>query len=334
MLDRDNWQNIRKYLSYRRDVDLISSASLRLEDTWLSHVLTWAGSRSFRDVIFFRPTFPQYLRSQNYSAIYTAHIVRSSRRFFLWLSKHQRGFSSITPAWLDTLKVPQIIEDKTHRFVTLEYVRSIASAPVYSLRDTRVRAAAVFWFLSGIRIGAFVSLPVSAVDLNSLSVRQYPSLGVRTKFKKKALTFLLNVPDLLPVVRDWDNIVRSAGSRFWFAPCSPDTGLIDPSISAVGINRHHRARKDFQNWLSRVNLPYFSPHAFRHGHAVYAIKNALTVSALKAISQNLMHSSLKVTDSTYAILDDLDVQNEINSLGNSPQQSDDIINKIRDLLSR
>lgn len=334
MLDRDNWQNVRKYLAYRRDVDLISSASLRLENTWLSHVLAWAGSRSFSDVVSFRPTFPQYVRSQNFSAIYTAHIVRSSRRFFLWLSKHRRGFSSITPAWLDTLKIPQIIEDKTHRFVTLEYVRSIASAPVYSLRDTRIRASAVFWFLSGIRIGAFVSLPVSSVDLNALSIRQFPSLGVRTKFNKKALTFLLNIPDLLPVVLDWDNYIRSAGSRFWFAPCSPDTGLIDPSISAVGTNRHQRARKDFHSWVDRVGLPYFSPHAFRHGHAVYSIKNAKTVSALKAISQNLMHSSLKVTDSIYAILDDLDVQNEINSLGNSSHDEDDLINKIRQLLSR
>lgn len=315
MINRENWKVVNQYLDYRRDVDLLSLSSLHLEKTWLVHVLTWADERPFSMVSAIRPAFPAYMLDRKLSPVYTSHVVRSARRFFSWLSKHRRGYASISAAWLDTLKVSgMVIEDRRHQAVSIEEVRAIANAPVYSLRDRRIRAAAVFWFLSGIRVGAFVSLPVSAVDLAKLTVNQFPRLGVRTKFKKHKTTFLLSIPDLLTVVREWDREVRAAGSYYWFAACSPETGLIDPSISAAGDHRDIRARKDLQDWLSRVGLPYYSPHKFRHGHAVYALKQAKTVKALKAVSQNLMHSSLKVTDGIYAILDDLDVQDEISRL--------------------
>jgi len=55
-------------------------------------------------------------------------------------------------------------------------------------------------FLSGICVGAPISLPLAAVDLDSRSVKQWPSLGVRTKLGKHATTYLLDVPELTLVV--------------------------------------------------------------------------------------------------------------------------------------
>jgi len=316
MINRENWKETKNYLAYRRDVDLIGVASLRLEKTWLSHVLIWADNKSFDLVSGLRPSFPQYVRGLSLSPVYSSHVTRSARRFFRWLSIHRRGYSSISAAWLDTLKVPgMVIEPVEHEAVTLEEVRAIASAPVVSIRDRRIRAAAVFWFLSGIRVGAFVSLPVFAVDLDNLTVRQWPKLGVKTKFKKQATTFLLDIPDLIEVIREWDKEVRAARSCFWFASVSSFTWEIDPDIQEIGKNRHIRAAKDLRDWLSRVGLPYHSPHKFRHGHAVYSLKNAKTIAALKAVSQNLMHSNLSITDGIYGILSDMDVQKEISSLG-------------------
>ena len=60
--------------------------------------------------------------------------------------------------------------------------------------------------------------------------------------------------------------------------------------------------RDLQKWFSKIGLLYHSPHKFRHGHAVYAIKLAKDVSALKAVSQNLMHENLNVMDGIYGIL--------------------------------
>jgi integrase len=321
MINRANWKAVRVYLKYRLEVNHLSRSSMHLEENWLRHLIEWAGETGFSQAPMIRPTFPEYILSarldgkgKQLSPAYTKKVVRASFRFFSWIKTHQRGYKNITAGWIDTLQPPRMtIEHKDHEAVTLEEIRAIATAPVYTLRDRRIRAAAVFWFLSGIRIGAFVSLPLAAVDLDNLAVNQWPKLGVRTKFKKHATTYLLDIPDLLQVVRDWDRVVRQVcgNDGLWFAPFSPETGEIIPGANQVGDQRHTRARKDLKDWLNKVGLAYHSPHKFRHGNAVFSLKNAKDVAALKAVSQNLMHSNLSITDGVYGILSDNDVKGKI-----------------------
>ena len=346
IINRGNWQLVKAFLLYRQEVDQISKSSLRLEETWLRHVLEWADSKLFEKAPKIRPTLPEYMLTarqdgtgKQLSPIYISKVVRAGYRLFLWLRVHKSGYGAITPAWLDTIKPPRMtIEPKEHEAVSLDEIHAIARAPVYSPRDRRIRAAAVFWFLSGIRIGAFVSMPVSAVDLENLAVFQFPKLGVRTKNQKHATTYLLNIPELLDVVKDWDREVRQNDIEAqWFANLSPETGEILPGTFEAGEHRDSRARKDLSDWLARVGLPYHSPHKFRHGHAVYGIKHAKDVQALKAVSQNLMHANLTVTDGIYAILSKEDVQARITSLGvqnnlTSFEQAD-VISLIEQLLS-
>jgi len=49
---------------------------------------------------------------------------------------------------------------------------------------------------------------------------------------------------------------------------------------------------------------------------VFALSRASDVAALKAVSQNLMHQSLSVTDGVYGVLSDRDVAGQIARLGN------------------
>jgi integrase len=342
MINRGNWQLIKAFLRYRQEVDQISRSSMRLEETWLRHLLEWADCKPFDKAPNIRPTFPEYVLTARQdglekplSPIYVSKVIRAGYRFFDWVRKHKRGFSSITAAWLDTLKPTRMtIELKEHEAVTLEEILAIARAPVYSLRDRRIRAAAVFWFLSGIRIGAFVSMPVSAVDLDNLAVYQFPKLGVRTKNKKHATTYLLNIPELLEVVNDWDREVRRGNpGGLWFANLATETEDILSGSFRAGEHRHTRARKDLTDWLARVGLPYHSPHKFRHGHAVYAIKNANDIQALKAVSQNLMHANLSITDGVYGVLSEKDVKNQILSLGekNTSENVQDLAEQVRAL---
>ena len=76
----------------------------------------------------------------------------------------------------------------------------MAQALASKLWEMRIRAAAVFMFLSGICVGAPVSQPLAAVDLESRSFKQWPSLGVQTKLGKHTTTNLLDVPELTLVV--------------------------------------------------------------------------------------------------------------------------------------
>ena len=186
------------------------------------------------------------------------------------------------------------------------------------MREKSLKVAAVFWFLSGIRIGAFVTLPIKAVNINEFEVKQWPLLGVKTKNSKHETTYLLNIPDLLAVVKEWDDLVRAElpPDSFWFAPFPPQSGTFDNQVKDVGKHRECRARKDLKEWLNRVSLTYHSPHKFRNGNAVYSVKELRTIDELKAVSQNLMHANLKVNDGVYyGVLSDNDVKERINNLG-------------------
>lgn len=325
MINRANWKAYQAYLLYRLEVDQLSKGSLRLEEGRLRHLLEWAGNRSFEKSPSIRPALPAYMLSARLdgqegqlSPAYVGKVIRTAYNFFRWLIKHRKGYGAITQAWLDTLKAPRMtLEFEEHEAVTLEEIRAMAQAPAKTLRDKRARASAVFMFLSGIRIGAFVTLPLRAIDLDNLTIKQWPKLGVHTKFRKHATTYLLDIPDLLEVVKEWDREIRAVlpDNSFWFAPISPDTGELDPNITSVGDSRHSRARRDLKEWLKKVGLPYHSPHKFRHGHAVYALKNAKDIPALKAVSQNLMHANLSITDGDYGILSNYDVREQIMNLG-------------------
>src|SRR5271157_1882680 len=247
MINRDNWKAVNEYLKYRLEVDQISEKSQRLEESRLRQLLEWADSRPFTNAPALRPVFPEYLirhriatKSEALSAVYVTHVIATSHSFFRWLPKHKRGYGSITQAWLDTLKPPRMtIEHNEHEAVTLEEMLAIAKAPVSTLAERRIKASACFWFLSGIRIGAFVTLPLSAVDLDTLTVKQWPKLGVKTKFGKHATTFLLNIPALLEVVKEWDREVRAVcgNGGLWFAQVSPETAKIIPDAKIAGKHR-------------------------------------------------------------------------------------------------
>jgi len=77
-------------------------------------------------------------------------------------------------------------------------------------------------------------------------------------------------------------------------------------------------------------MPYYFPHKFRHGHATYALSQAVTVPDLKAISQNLMHSNLNITDGVYTILSESELGERISRLGeveSTSLKSNEKINK-------
>lgn len=147
-------------------------------------------------------------------------------------------------------------------------------------------------------------------------------------------SFLLDVPELMAVVADWDREVRSRlePTTPWFAPLFPDTGGFDPGLPPAGQFRVSRVNKDLKAWLSKVGLPYHSPHKLRHGHAVYALKNARDISDLKAISQNLMHSNLSITDGVYGVLSNLDVRTKITGLGRTQPPASGSTSELRDLV--
>ncbi len=345
MIFKKNWQQMKKYLDYRLQVDQITKGSLKAEQSHMRYVLEWAADRSFREPQDIRPTLPEYVLAirlnggqHRLSAVYVKKTLATARQFFTWLADNENGYKHIKQAWIRTLKVKRITDaPKTREAVTLEEIRRIAAAPAHSLVDRRARAAAVFLYVSGMRIGAFVSLPLRSVDIASRRVMQYPSMGVKTKNRKYGVTYLLDIPDLLAVVAEWDSEVRGVLSPdgFWFAPLSPDTGQIDASATTIGEHREAIARKNMKAFIEGAGLQYHSPHKFRHGHIHYGIARAKTIEDFKAVSMNVLHSSMEITDQFYSNLNDDEIKGRIAALGtrNEASNRQDLIKALEDLLS-
>jgi integrase len=92
------------------------------------------------------------------------------------------------------------------------------------------------------------------------------------------------------------------------------------SSAQPGKNRHIQLARRLRKLSQLLGVEYKSPHKFRHGHAVYALLQAKDMADYKAISQNLMHSNIRVTDSIYAWLNDHQIKDRISGLSSEAKQ--------------
>ena len=67
-------------------------------------------------------------------------------------------------------------------------------------------------------------------------------------------------------------------------------------------HRRNALNEQMQKILVRAGCPPLTAHKFRHGHAQYGLERATSLADYKAVSLNLMHSSLLTTDKEYAFL--------------------------------
>jgi integrase len=339
MINRENWKLYNEYLEYRSSVDQISNGSLGIEETHMRYLLEWLQEAPFSKAKDKRPTLPEFLQNCRLdeqeaalSETYLKKILATARRFFLWLSENKPGYSHLNNTWRNTLKVKRMTHIPHNReAVTLDDIQKIAAVPVHSISDKRIQAAAIFLYLSGMRVGAFVSMPILAVDIQKRIVKQHPNLGVRTKNGKHATTYLLNLPELLSIVQAWDQLVRSAlpDHGYWFAPLSFENGDIDPKNLDCPESRRSLVNRQLKLWQREHGLQEYSPHKFRHGHVHYGMNNSRNISEYKAVSMNVMHSSMEITDSFYSVLSDNEVQNRIRNLGNQSEQTGEQEEKFR-----
>jgi len=103
----------------------------------------------------------------------------------------------------------------------------------------------------------------------------------------------------------------------------------------VGEHRSTLARRNIKEFLNKTDLPYHSPHKFRHGHVHYGLERSKTFTDYKAASQNVMHAKMEITDEIYSNLNDREVENRIGSLGKEADSNNDdqeAINLLRELL--
>jgi integrase len=252
--------------------------------------------------------------------------------------KYPQEFRELSIDWINELCPPRGIESiDEHVFVTIDEVRQLAAIEIpeddWAVR--RDQAGTVMHFLTGMRAGAFGTLPIAAVDLRQREVKQWTSLGVETKNDKAATTFLLDIPDLLAMVEKWDAFIRSQlpPTAMWYTPTISRWGVQTLSTDRPGANRNLAISKRLRRLFDLAGLPYKSPHKFRHGHAVFGLQHARTMADYQAVSTNLMHEDIRVTDSIYARLASDEVKQRIAGLTTSATARSIAGNSMADFVS-
>ena len=332
MINRNNYTVTKEFIRTIVSVKQVHPDSADRYWSYVKHLVLWANENWLGDAHKIEPTFQTYIlaaddpRHAIFAPVTIKKIFQIARRFFTWAKMtHSTEFRLITPAWIDSLYPPRRVlqsANETHLdeddFVSLEDVKSLLAVPATAdqLVRRRDQAAAAMLLLSGMRPGAFGSLSLQCVDVAKLRIRQWPELGVHTKNSKKATIFLLHIPGLLEVVQDWDAFVRAdlPPNAAWFTPITSRFGVQTLSADQPGAHRNTAVNDRLQILFSEAQVKYRSAHKFRHGHAVYGLLHARTMADYKAVSRNLMHTDITITDSIYAGLLDDEVEQRIAGL--------------------
>ncbi|MFQ5922649.1 MAG: tyrosine-type recombinase/integrase [Anaerolineales bacterium] len=321
MVNRKNYLLARAYFEYLDEVAQLTEETTSRYWFLLKHLLLWADEVPLAHAHEIRPSFPSFLSTSrldrgkgSLAPATLVKAIRVAKRLLSWAKLvHPVKFKHLPKHWIDSLKPPRAPQPPAdHEFVSSDEVRKLASQgiPEDDLATRRDQAAACMLFLSGMRGSAFCATPVSAIDLSTRTIQQWPSLGVRTKMGKSATTYLINIPELLERVESWDRTVRSQlpATAMWYAPTISRWGEQVLSADAPGKNRVTALAKRMRKLFAIAGLPYKSPHKFRHGYAVFALQHAQTMADYKAVSMNLMHADIRVTDGIYAALAGQEVQ--------------------------
>ena len=350
MINRDNYLDVKKYETFLKEVSQNDDRTIATLRPRFKHLIEWADGSRFSTAYKIKPTYPVYLaglKDENGNpSIGTSHFAsccKTARAFFKWArAEYPRMYKDIDLNWIASIKPPKArseqSEVKIREYYEVDEVIKMATCEVGTIMLKRMQAAVAFLFLSGMRIGAFVSLPIKCVRLDSMEVSQLPAMGVNTKNHKAAVTTLLNIPELVEVVKNWDAFLRGRvpDHILWYVPLTHDLQPADVNPTKERIKtRQDNFRDDLKQLCEIAGVKYKSAHKFRHGHTVWALKRAKDMGEVKAISQNVMHANLGVTDGIYGVMTSDDVHQTIAGLSNVKVESSadkDLLNQVIALL--
>jgi integrase/recombinase XerC len=191
---------------------------------------------------------------------------------------------------------------------TIEQIRHVLQAmPCETAIQHRDRGLVAFTLLSGARDNAIASLSLKHVDIERRQLTQ-DAREVRTKNAKSMTTWFFPVgEDVEAIFSDWVHFLRTEMLWGLDDPLFPASKVaVGPSghFENCGLDRKHwksaaAIRDIFRDAFATAGLPYFNPHSFRKTLALYAYKKCNDFEALKAWSQNLGHTQMLTTLSSY-----------------------------------
>jgi integrase len=312
----------RRYFDFLADAKQLSTDTVDQVAAALSDFEASTGFREFRlfrieQAQSYKRKLAQLINPKTGRPLAKATIsarLAALKAFFQWLSR-EPGFKSrlrysdaeyFNPSAKDD-RIAKAPREK--RVPTIEQIQhTLASMPAESDVERRDRAVLAFTLLSGARDNAIASMSLKHVDLARRRVNQDPREGVKTKNAKTITSVFFPVgEDIEAIVTEWIQHLRADLLRGPHDPLFPATKTeVGESghFENTGLSQKHWAdaaaiRRIFKDAFHHAGLPYFNPHSFRSTLALLADKKCRNAEDLKAWSQNLGHTHVLTTLTSY-----------------------------------
>jgi site-specific recombinase XerD len=270
--------------------------------------LTKSDAKAFSDQVHQRPSKAGAGMLSNSSIV---HTMSDLKAFFDWLTTIKgrkvdlEAFARLTPS-RRVLMGLKSQPDKTPP--TPDQIRQmLAAIGDQTVMERRDRALVAFTYLTGMRVGAVISLRCKHLQLAKRCVVQN-AREVNTKFGKNMHT------SWFPVGDDIEQIVLAWVRERLETRADPDAPLFPAA-------RRHRlpgdktpkeelfwktsqpVREVFREACQKAGIPVINPHAVRSALMQLGLEMCATWAELKAWSQNLGHEKLDTSLIYYGKLD-------------------------------
>lgn len=310
----------RRFLDYRKYARQLSDKTLDRELAALERFDVWNGRKDFEKFhIEWAMGFRSYLEQAKgatgkpLSKSTTRAIMATMREFTIWLSQQDGFRSRIRTSDADYFNLSRRDEAEARASSRRpapsfkQAQRAFDFMPAITPREMRDKAVFALLCLTGIRVGALISLRIRHVDLEEKSVTQNPR-EVATKFGKRIDTFFAKgFPEAEAVLRNWIAYLEDEALYGPDDPLFPATAIAPNSNTGFTVEGFERrpwkstepVRKIVNTAFQAAKLDSFGPHAFRHMLARHAAKNCTSVAEIVATAQNLGHSDVLTTLRSY-----------------------------------
>jgi integrase len=234
-------------------------------------------------------------------------------RFFRWLSEEpgfRQRIRALDAKYFELSKRQKLIMQETpvKRGPSIEDLQKvIRRMPTSTPREWRDKALVALIALTGVRIGAVISLKLRHVRPDFLGIDQIGA-EVGTKQGRSFVSVFMPLgDDICGILKDYVRLLRDHLGFTDDDPLFPASnrlaGLGHGSLSDV--TRLHwesdgSARRIFRSAFEAAGVPYFTPHTSRHSLTNLGLRIAPDIPTFVALSQNLGHKSPLTTLKSYA----------------------------------
>lgn len=322
-INLENVKIIRKYLDYLKEAEGLVKETVSDRASVIAHYekfIDWRNFKVYNEkiAIQYKQSLIDYKNSNDQPHLKNTiqNKLRAIRELHLWLYQQPGYRRHINPLHINYLRLDRktlnaiATSKKFKKTPTFEeaqiLIRSISNNCEIDRRD---RALIAFTFLTGIRANSLKLIKLGDVDLKTFTVELNPLDGTDTKFGKYNVVCILPYDiKLLEYIVEWIEELLSLKKFKISDPLfpmtkmenSPGTYCLNPSeVKPQFWKKTSAINKIFRDRANQANLPYYPPHSFRRLHYQHGRKYATNMEQQSALSQNISHNSIEISESYY-----------------------------------